>query len=69
MTHGTIAGILLTDLLTGRNNTWMQIYNPKRKTLKPIVIADYAKENANVVAQLRDYLTSGDVSQANEIKA
>jgi Rieske Fe-S protein len=52
-----------------RENTWMQIYDPKRKTLKPIVIADYAKENVNVVAQLRDYLTSGDVSQANEIKA
>jgi glycine/D-amino acid oxidase-like deaminating enzyme/nitrite reductase/ring-hydroxylating ferredoxin subunit len=69
MTHGTIAGILLADLITGRENTWMQIYDPKRKTLKPIVIADYAKENANVVAQLRDYLTSGDVSQANEIKA
>jgi len=69
MTHGTIAGILLTDLITDCENAWAQIYDPKRKTLKPIVIADYAKENANVVAQLRDYLTSGDVSQADEIKA
>jgi glycine/D-amino acid oxidase-like deaminating enzyme/nitrite reductase/ring-hydroxylating ferredoxin subunit len=69
MTHGTIAGILLGDLITGRENAWAQIYDPKRKTLKPVVIADYAKENANVVAQLRDYLTSSDVSQANEIKA
>ncbi|HYP00576.1 MAG TPA: FAD-dependent oxidoreductase, partial [Pyrinomonadaceae bacterium] len=31
MTHGTIAGILLTDLLTGRNNRWAELYDPSRK--------------------------------------
>jgi glycine/D-amino acid oxidase-like deaminating enzyme/nitrite reductase/ring-hydroxylating ferredoxin subunit len=67
MTHGTIAGILLTDLITGRQNRWAEIYDPKRKTLKPLVIGDYLKENANVVAQLRDYLTSGDVPEVDDI--
>ena len=32
-------------------------------------MADYLKENANVVAQLRDYLTGGDVPQLEEIAA
>ena len=31
MTHGTIAGILLTDLIQGRENPWSKIYDPSRK--------------------------------------
>jgi glycine/D-amino acid oxidase-like deaminating enzyme/nitrite reductase/ring-hydroxylating ferredoxin subunit len=67
MTHGVIAGILLNDLINGRDSPWADIYNPARKTLKPVVVADYLKENANVVTQLRDYLTSGDVPAAGKI--
>ncbi|HEX7296737.1 MAG TPA: FAD-dependent oxidoreductase, partial [Pyrinomonadaceae bacterium] len=33
MTHGTIAGILLTDLLQGRKNPWEDLYSPSRITL------------------------------------
>ena len=31
MTHGTIAGMLLTDLILGRKNSWAVLYNPSRK--------------------------------------
>jgi len=30
MTHGTIAGMLLTDLINGKENEWERIYNPSR---------------------------------------
>lgn len=33
LTHGTIAGILLTDLISGRRNPWTDLYDPSRKTL------------------------------------
>jgi glycine/D-amino acid oxidase-like deaminating enzyme len=33
LTHGTIAGILLTDLISGRHNPWTALYDPSRKTL------------------------------------
>src|SRR5256714_149332 len=33
MTHGTIAGILLTDLIQRRRNPWTHVYDPSRKTL------------------------------------
>ncbi|HUQ68809.1 MAG TPA: FAD-dependent oxidoreductase [Planctomycetaceae bacterium] len=33
MTHGTIAGMLLTDLILGRPNAWAKLYDPSRKTL------------------------------------
>lgn len=31
ITHGTIAGILLSDLIQGKNNPWADLYNPQRK--------------------------------------
>lgn len=30
MTHGTIAGMLIADLITGKENKWEKIYNPSR---------------------------------------
>jgi glycine/D-amino acid oxidase-like deaminating enzyme/nitrite reductase/ring-hydroxylating ferredoxin subunit len=32
MTHGTIAGILLSDMLLGKENTWTNLYDPFRNT-------------------------------------
>jgi len=32
MTHGTIAGILLTDLILGKENNWARLYDPSRET-------------------------------------
>jgi Rieske Fe-S protein len=68
MTHGTIAGMLITDLIAGRENPWAKLYAPNRKTLQPQVVADYTVENANVAAQFRDYVTGGDEPSADKIK-
>jgi glycine/D-amino acid oxidase-like deaminating enzyme/nitrite reductase/ring-hydroxylating ferredoxin subunit len=67
MTHGTIAGMLISDLILGRGNPWEKLYDPSRKTLAPLVIADYVKENVNVAAQMRDYVTGGDVSNPEDL--
>jgi Rieske Fe-S protein len=68
ITHGTIAGILITDLISGRENSWAKLYDPSRKTLKPAVVTDYVAENANVVAQMRDYFTPGSEPSADQIR-
>jgi glycine/D-amino acid oxidase-like deaminating enzyme/nitrite reductase/ring-hydroxylating ferredoxin subunit len=34
ITHGTIAGILLADLILGKNNPWTALYDPSRKPSK-----------------------------------
>jgi glycine/D-amino acid oxidase-like deaminating enzyme/nitrite reductase/ring-hydroxylating ferredoxin subunit len=65
MTHGTIAGVLLTDLIMKRSNPWMELYDPSRKTLK--AAKDFAQENANVMAQYTDLLTPGDVDSLEQI--
>lgn len=66
MTHGTIAGMLLTDLIQGRKNRWEDLYSPSRVTLR--AISEYAGENINVAGQFADYITAGDIKSANELK-
>jgi glycine/D-amino acid oxidase-like deaminating enzyme/nitrite reductase/ring-hydroxylating ferredoxin subunit len=65
MTHGTIAGILLTDLILGRENPWETLYDPSRKTLR--AAGEYAKEGLNVAAQYADWVSGGDVGSVDEI--
>ena len=65
MTHGTIAGILLTDLILGRENPWEKLYDPARKTLR--AARTFVSEMINVAAQYADWVTGGDVSSKNEI--
>jgi glycine/D-amino acid oxidase-like deaminating enzyme/nitrite reductase/ring-hydroxylating ferredoxin subunit len=36
ITHGTIAGILLTDLILGKSNPWTALYDPSRKPRKAL---------------------------------
>jgi Rieske Fe-S protein len=65
LTHGTIAGMLISDLILGRENAWAKLYDPSRK---PVSAArEYVAENLNVAKQYGDYLTPGDVDSADEI--
>jgi glycine/D-amino acid oxidase-like deaminating enzyme/nitrite reductase/ring-hydroxylating ferredoxin subunit len=65
LTHGTIAGMLLSDLILGRKNPWADLYDPSRKTIRSAV--DYARENLNVARQYADWLSGGEVKSADEI--
>lgn len=65
MTHGTIAGILLTDLIVGRDNPWAPVYEPSRKTLGALGV--FAQEAVNMAAQYTDWLTAGDVPSVDAI--
>lgn len=61
MTHGTIAGLLLTDLIHGRENPWSTLYDPSRKTFG--ALNTFAKETLNMAAQYADWVTPGDVKE------
>lgn len=67
MTHGTIAGLLLSELLQGKAHRWAKLYDPKRVTLHHTELATMAKENADVAAQFVDYVTRGQVHDADTI--
>jgi glycine/D-amino acid oxidase-like deaminating enzyme/nitrite reductase/ring-hydroxylating ferredoxin subunit len=66
MTHGTIAGLLLTDLIMGRANPWERVYDPRRVSLHGAT--DLARENLNVAMQYAGWITPGDVRSIGEIK-
>jgi len=63
LTHGTIAGILISDLILGRANPWEKLYDPSRKQTN----AEFVKENANAVAQYADLISGGEVKSADDI--
>ncbi len=68
MTHGTIAGMLLTDLISERENSWSKIYDPSRKP--PVsMITDYISGGLNVAKQMLDYVKPGDVASGKDLKA
>ncbi|MFN2601317.1 MAG: FAD-dependent oxidoreductase [Gemmatimonadaceae bacterium] len=66
ITHGTVAGILLSDLILGRKNPWKKLYDPARVTLR--ATPDFLKENLNVAGQYTDWATAGDVGSYDDIK-
>jgi glycine/D-amino acid oxidase-like deaminating enzyme/nitrite reductase/ring-hydroxylating ferredoxin subunit len=65
MTHGTIAGMLISDLILGKENEWATLYDPSRKTLR--ALGKFAKENINVAEQYADLATPGEVDSTAEI--
>jgi glycine/D-amino acid oxidase-like deaminating enzyme/nitrite reductase/ring-hydroxylating ferredoxin subunit len=65
MTHGTIAGLLLTDLLQNRSNPYVEIYDPARKTLSAGL--EFLKENLNVAWQYADYIKGSETSDIESI--
>ena len=68
MTHGTIAGILLTDLVMGRESPWASVYDPRRVSLRAQPLRQVAKENADVALQyIKDFVSPGDVHTETEI--
>lgn len=65
ITHGTIAGILLPDLILGKDNPWEELYKPSRKTLASV--PKFIEENSNVFWQYRDWLTSGELEEIDAL--
>ncbi len=53
MTHGTLAGMIITDLILNRANPWSHLYNPGRMTLAAALA--FARENFNVARQYLDW--------------
>jgi glycine/D-amino acid oxidase-like deaminating enzyme/nitrite reductase/ring-hydroxylating ferredoxin subunit len=65
MTHGTIAGILLSELILGRDHPWAKVYNPSRKMTGNL--REFAKENINVAKEYASWVTPGEISATSEL--
>lgn len=65
MTHGMIAGLLISDLIEGKENPWEELYEPSRKSFSSAY--DYMNENLNAFYQYKDWLTSGELKTIEEL--
>ena len=65
MTHGTIGGMLITDLIHERENPWTELYDPAR--VRTGAAVEWVKENLNVALQYKDWVTRGDVASIDQI--
>ena len=54
MTHATIAGILITDLILGKENNWEKLYSPKRIPIK--LPGRFLSEAWNMAKQYGDFI-------------
>lgn len=65
MTHTTIGGMLIADLIGGRDNPWAKLYSPKRIPIK--TPGTFLSEALNMAKQYGDWFTAGDIKNANQL--
>lgn len=65
MTHGTLAGMIISDLILGRQNRFADLYSPSRLRARSAI--EYTKANLDVAIQYKDYVTGGEVSSVEQI--
>ncbi|MGN6111188.1 MAG: FAD-dependent oxidoreductase, partial [Kofleriaceae bacterium] len=65
LTHGTIAGLLLPELMRGHRPAWGRVYDPRRSHLH--ALGALVREAAQSTAPYTDWLRGGDVSSLDEI--
>jgi glycine/D-amino acid oxidase-like deaminating enzyme/nitrite reductase/ring-hydroxylating ferredoxin subunit len=67
ITHGTLGGMIVSDLITGVENPYAEIYDPSRITLS--VTGEYLSQVGNMVAQYADWFAKDDIKNIDELKA
>lgn len=61
LTFGTLSGVMAADALTGRENPWRKLFDPKRSTLEHGVVWDYLKQNSDYpYYMIRDRFAGGE---------
>ncbi|MGH8762938.1 MAG: FAD-dependent oxidoreductase [Nitrosospira sp.] len=65
MTHCTAGAMLVTDLVMGRKNSWLDLYDPARKAVHGL--SEFFKELSNVAIQYGDWVKAGDVDSPRKI--
>ncbi|TIX69153.1 MAG: FAD-binding oxidoreductase, partial [Mesorhizobium sp.] len=59
ITHGVVAGLLISDLILKGESPWRELYEPSRKTAG--AIGDYLAENATAIKSFAEYIAPGEI--------
>lgn len=65
ITHGALAGMLLSDLVTGHDNPWSKVYSPSRVTLK--AGGTFLKQNLGALQPYVDWVQAGSHNDERQI--
>ena len=65
LTGGALAGMIVSDLMRDRPNTFADVFNPARVPFTAAV--EFAKEQADVAVQYADWITPGAVDSIDAI--
>jgi len=66
MTHGTIGGMLVSDLILGNENPWVDVYEPSR--IKTQSIKEAVPEIISSTVPYKDWITGGDIDSVEDLK-
>lgn len=66
MTHGTIGGMLVSDLILGFDNPWKDVYEPSRIATQSI--AEAVPEVIASTVPYVEWVTGGDVDSVDDLK-
>lgn len=66
LTHGTIAGLLITDLIMNRENPWATLYDPSRLHMRSL--GEFVREAVSGSLPYGDWLSGGDVDSVFQIE-
>lgn len=65
MTSSAIASMIIPDLIEGRSNSMIEIFDPARVSLRDT--ATFLKENTNTAFQYKDWITPAGIKSSDEI--
>ncbi len=68
ITNGVAAGILLRELILGREHPWAAAFDPRRKATSTGAAREFLKENIDAAAHVAAHLTPGEVGSIDDLQ-
>lgn len=66
LTHGVVASLILSQLITTGRSRWADAYDPSRKTLK--ATGNFLRENVSAVKNFAEYVAPGELKSLDDLK-
>jgi Rieske Fe-S protein len=66
MTHGVVASLLISDLITTGGSPWEELYDPSRKTVS--AVKEFISDNITAVKNFAEYVAPGELGSTAELK-
>ena len=66
ITHGAVAGLLISDLILKGESSWTEVYDPSRTPLK--AAGAFISENLTAVKNFAEYVAPGEKDSWDELK-